>query len=307
MQRYLLMRGGQSLITLLGVSIIIFTLARLSGNPLDVLVPEESSPEVVEKISKLWGLDKPIYEQYIVFAGNAIRGNFGDSIKWQGQKAMDLVLARFPATLQLASLALVVAIGLSVPIGVMSAYRKGGLIDTFGKMIALLGQSAPSFWIAIVFIWVFAVNLRWFPTSGRGNGWEFMVLPAVALGWFPVASFMRLIRSAMLTSLDSEYVKLARAKGLPEWKVVWKHALKNASIPPITFFGILVARLLTGSVAVETVFAWPGVGLLALEAVNARDYQVVQATVMIVSGIFIFMNLLVDLAYAYLDPRVRFD
>jgi peptide/nickel transport system permease protein len=153
-------------------------------------------------------------------------------------------------------------------------------------------------------IWVFAVQLRWLPTSGRG-GIEHMILPGVALGWFPVAAFMRLIRSSMLTALDSEYVKLARLKGLPEWKVVWKHALKNAAIPPLTFFGILVARLLTGSVAIETVFAWPGVGLLALEAVNARDYQVVQAVVMIVSTIFIMMNLMVDLAYAYIDPRVR--
>ncbi len=306
MQRYLLIRAGQSLMTLVGVSIIIFTLARLSGSPVDVLVPPESSPETIAQVTKLWGLDKPIYEQYIVFAGNAVKGDFGNSIKWQGQKALDLVLSRFPATLQLASLALVVAIGLAVPIGVLSAYQKGGPMDTVGKLVALLGQSTPPFWLAIVFIWVFAVNLHWFPTSGRG-GFENMVLPAVALGWFPVAAFMRLIRSSMLTALDSEYVKLARAKGLPEWKVVWKHALKNAAIPPITFFGVLVARLLTGSVAIETVFAWPGVGLLALDAVNARDYQVVQATVLIVSSVFILMNLLVDLAYAYVDPRVRFD
>jgi len=304
MQRYLLIRFGQSLITLLGVSIIVFTLARLSGNPLDVLVPEESGPEVIEQISKLWGLDKPIHEQYVTFLTNAVRGDFGNSIKWQGQKAMDLVLQRFPATLQLASLAVVVAVGLSVPIGVLSAYKKGSWMDYTGKFIALLGQSSPSFWIGIMMIWVFAVQLRWLPTSGRG-GFEHMILPGVALGWFPVAAFMRLIRSSMLTALDSEYVKLARLKGLPEWKVVWKHALKNAAIPPITFFGILVARLLTGSVAIETVFAWPGVGLLALEAVNARDYQVVQAVVMIVSTIFIMMNLLVDLAYAYIDPRVR--
>jgi peptide/nickel transport system permease protein len=304
MQRYLLIRFGQSLITLIGVSIIVFTLARMSGNPLDVLVPEESGPEVIEQISKLWGLDKPWHEQYIVFITNAARGDFGNSIKWQGQKAMDLVMQRFPATLQLASLALVVAVILAVPIGVLSAYKKGSWMDYLGKSVALLGQSSPSFWIGIMLIWVFAVQFRLLPTSGRGE-WTHMILPGVALGWFPVAAFMRLIRSSMLTALDSEYVKLARLKGVPEWKIIWKHALKNAAIPPITFFGILVARLLTGSVAIETVFAWPGVGLLALEAVNARDYQVVQAVVMIVSGIFIFMNLLVDLAYAYVDPRVR--
>ncbi len=304
MQRYLAIRFGQSLVTLLGVSIIVFSLARLSGNPLDVLVPEESGPEVIEQISHLWGLDKPVHEQYFVFITNALQGDFGKSIKWQGQKAMDLVLGRFPATLQLASVAIVVAILLAVPIGVLSAYKKGSWMDYTGKMIALLGQSSPSFWIGIMMIWIFAVQLRWLPTSGRG-GLEYMILPGVALGWFPVAAFMRLIRSSMLTALDSEYVKLARLKGVPEWKIVWKHALKNAAIPPITFFGILVARLLTGSVAIEAVFAWPGVGQLALDAVNARDYQVVQATVMIVSTIFICMNLLVDLAYAYVDPRVR--
>ncbi len=304
MQRYLAIRFGQSLVTLLGVSIIVFSLARLSGNPLDVLVPEESGPEVIEQISHLWGLDKPVHEQYFIFITNALQGDFGKSIKWQGQKAMDLVLGRFPATLQLASVAIVVAIFLAVPIGVLSAYKKGTWMDYLGKLIALLGQSSPSFWIGIMMIWVFAVQLRWLPTSGRG-GLEYMILPGVALGWFPVAAFMRLIRSSMLTALDSEYVKLARLKGVPEWKIVWKHALKNAAIPPITFFGILVARLLTGSVAIEAVFAWPGVGQLALDAVNARDYQVVQAVVMIVSTIFIFMNLLVDLAYAYVDPRVR--
>lgn len=306
MQRYLLIRFGQSILTLIGVSIIIFSLARLSGNPLDVLVPEESSPEIRAQVEKLWGLDKPIHEQYLVFVSNAVRGDFGKSIKWQGQSALDLVLGRFPATLQLSSLALVVAILLAVPIGVLSAYKKGSWMDTLAKFIALLGQSAPSFWIAIMLIWLFAVQLHWLPTSGRG-GLEHMILPGVALGWFPVAAFMRLLRSSMLTALDSEYVKLARIKGLPEWKIVWKHALKNAAIPPITFFGILVARLLTGSLVIETVFAWPGVGLLSLEAVNARDYQVVQASVMIVSSIFIFMNLMVDIAYAYVDPRVRFS
>lgn len=304
MRRYLLVRVGQSVLTLFCVSIIIFTLVRLSGSPLHVLVPEGASPEATQRIARLWGLDKPVYEQYAVFVTNALRGDLGDSFKWQGEKALNLVLARLPATFELAALALVIATALAVPVGVMSAYRKGGRLDTLGKGLALLGQSAPPFWIGIVLIWVAAVNLRLLPTSGSGT-WQHIILPAFVLGWFPAAAFMRLVRSAMLTALDTEYVKLARAKGLPEWKVVWKHAFKNAAIPPLTFFGILVGRLLAGSVAVESVFAWPGVGLLALDAVSARDYQVVQATVMVVSLIFIGVNLLVDVAYAYLDPRVR--
>jgi peptide/nickel transport system permease protein len=269
-----------------------------------VLVPESASPEAKQRISQLWGLDKPIYEQYAIFASNAIRGDLGDSIKFQGEPALNLVLERFLSTLQLAAVALVIATAIAVPVGVMSAYRKGGWLDTIGRGIALFGQSAPPFWIGIVLIWVFAVNLSLFPTSGSGS-WQHMVLPAIVLGWFPAAALMRLVRSAMLTSLDSEYVKLARAKGLAERKVLWKHAFKNAAIPPFTFFGIMVGRLLAGSVAVESVFAWPGVGRLALDAVSARDYQVVQATVIVASFTFIVVNLLVDLAYAYLDPRVR--
>jgi peptide/nickel transport system permease protein len=178
-------------------------------------------------------------------------------------------------------------------------------MDTLGKIIALLGQSLPTFWLGIVLIWVFAANLGWFPTSGRG-GLQNIVLPGIALGWFSVAAFMRLIRSSMLNVLDTEYVKLARVKGLPERKVIWKHALKNASIAPITFFGAIIVQLITGSVTIETVFSWPGVGLLALEAVNARDYQVVQAVAFLGSAAFVFMNLLLDIAYAYIDPRVRY-
>ena len=306
MQRFVLIRIGQSLVTLVGVSLVVFTLARLTGNPLDVLLPPDAPPESFARISVLWGLDKPVHEQYVVFARNALRGNFGESYKWRGESAMGLVVNRLPATLQLAGLAILFSVLLSVPIGVMSAAHRGSWFDSFGKLIALFGQSMPSFWLGIVLIWIFAVQLRWFPTSGRG-GLESMVLPAIAMGWFSVAAFTRLIRSSMLEVLDSEYVKLARIKGLPEWKVIWKHGLKNAAIPPLTYFGLVIASMVTGSVVVETVFAWPGVGLLALQAVLARDYQVVQAVAMTVSVVFVSMNLLVDVLYGYLDPRIRFS
>jgi peptide/nickel transport system permease protein len=305
MQRYILIRLIQSVFTLIGVSIIVFSLARLSGNPLDVLLPDEADDETFERISELWGLNDPWYVQYFTFVKNASRGEFGPSFKWQGRTAMELVFLHLPATLQLAGFSILVSVVLAVPIGVMSAVKKGTMLDTVGKLVALLGQSLPSFWLAIVMIWIFAVKLGWFPTSGRG-GFDHMVLPAVALGWFSVASFMRLTRSSMLNVLDSEYIKLARIKGLPEWKVIWKHGLKNAAIPPLTVFGAIVVGQMTGSVTIETVFAWPGIGLLALQAVNARDYQVIQAVTMFISVLFIGMNLLIDILYAYIDPRIRF-
>ncbi len=305
MQRYILMRLIQSVFTLIGVSIIVFSLARLSGNPLDVLLPDEADDETFERISELWGLNDPWYVQYFTFVKNASRGEFGPSFKWQGRTAMELVLLHLPATLQLAGFSILVSVFLAVPIGVMSAVKKGTMLDTVGKLVALLGQSLPSFWLAIVMIWIFAVKLGWFPTSGRG-GFDHMILPGIALGWFSVASFMRLTRSSMLNVLDSEYIKLARIKGLPEWKVIWKHGLKNAAIPPLTVFGAIVVGQMTGSVTIETVFAWPGIGLLALQAVNARDYQVIQAVTMFISVLFIGMNLLIDILYAYIDPRIRF-
>ena len=305
MQRYIIIRLVQSIFTLIGVSIIVFSLARLSGNPLDVLLPPEADDETFRRISELWGLNEPWYSQYFTFVKNVSRGEFGPSFRWQGRTAMELVLLHLPATLQLAVISIGVSVLLAVPIGVMSAVKKGTMVDTMGKLIALLGQSLPSFWLAIVLIWIFAVQLGWFPTSGRG-GISNMILPAVAMGWFSVASFMRLTRSSMLNVMDSEYIKLARIKGLKEWKVVWKHGLKNAAIPPLTVFGAIVVGQMTGSVTIETVFAWPGIGLLALQAVNSRDYQVIQAVTMFISVLFIGMNLLIDILYAYIDPRIRF-
>ena len=231
MQRYILIRLFQAVIALVGVSIIVFTLVRVSGSPLDVLTPIDASPDDLARVSALWGLDKPLLQQYLVFVGNALQLDFGPSLKFQGQSAMSLIGASIPATLQLTGFALLFSIMMAVPIGVISAVKKGTIFDAAGKTVALLGQSLPSFWLAIVLIWVFSVTLGWLPVSGR-DGFLNMILPGVALGWFSVAAFMRLTRSAMLNVLDSEYIKFARVKGLSESKVVWKHALKNAAIPP---------------------------------------------------------------------------
>ena len=305
MQRYIAKRALQSLLAIWVMSLIVFSLARVSGNPLDVMLPLEAGPEDYERVSKHWGLDQPLSTQYFIFLSRAVRGDFGNSWKWHGHSAMGLVWQRLPATLQLAGFSLFVSIVVALPVGVMSAVKKDTGWDSVAKIIALLGQSLPGFWLGIVLMWIFAVHLGWFPTSGRG-GIQYMILPAITLGWFQVAVIMRLVRSSMLDVLDSEFVKLTRIKGLSELKVVWKHCLRNAAITPLTFFAIIAGVLLTGSVVTESVFSWPGTGLLVVDAVRARDFQVVQAVVIVFAGIFILTNLLVDILYAYLDPRIRY-
>jgi peptide/nickel transport system permease protein len=305
MQRYILRRFLQSLLAIWVMSLVVFSLARVTGNPLDVMLPLEAGPEEYARVAQHWGLDKPLYTQYVIFLAKAIQGDFGQSWKWHGYSAMGLVWQRLPATLQLAGFALLISVVIALPIGVLSAVWKGTAWDSVAKVIALLGQSLPGFWLGIVLMWIFAVNLGWFPTSGKG-GLQYMILPAITLGWFQVAAIMRLTRSSMLEVLDSEFVKLTRIKGLAEWKVVWKHCLRNAAIAPLTYFAIIAGVLLTGSVVTESVFSWPGTGLLVVDAVRARDFQVVQAVVIVFAGIFILTNLLVDILYAYLDPRIRY-
>ena len=304
MQRFIAVRALQSLLAILVMSLIVFGLARLSGNPLDVMLPIEAVQEDYDRLEKHWGLDKPLYQQYFIFVGKALQGDFGQSLKYQGQSAMGLVVQRLPATLELALSALFVSALLALPIGVLAAVAKGTKWDTAAKIMALLGQSLPTFWLGIVLMWIFAVLVDWLPASGSGT-WKHLILPAIALGWFQVAAIMRLVRSSMLDVLDSEFVKLARVKGISEGKVVWKHCLRNAGIAPLTYFAIIAGSLLTGSVVIETVFTWPGVGLLVVDAVRSRDFQVVQAVVILFAGIFILCNLLVDIMYAYLDPRIR--
>jgi len=311
MQRYILVRVSQSFLVLLAVSIIIFGLARLSGNPLDLLVPEDAEPEDIVDMERKWGLDRPLHVQYFTFLSNALRGDFGKSLRYTDRDAMQMVMQRFPATLLLAGLALVISTSIAVPVGVLSALKKDTPADFTAKIFALLGQSAPSFWVGIMLMWIFAVELGWLPTSGTGEpGFDRVVhllLPALSIGWYQVAALMRLVRSSMLEVLDSEFIKLARIKGVTETRVVWKHALRNAAIAPITLFGLLVAQLVTGTVVTETVFAYPGVGLLAVDAIRYRDFQVMQTIVVVFAVIFVGVNLMVDIVYAYVDPRIRYS
>ena len=305
MQRFILIRVFHSILALLAISMIIFFLARISGDPIEMLLPIEATDEEFEQVRAAWGLDKPLPVQYITYLGNVLRGNFGQSIKWQGEDAISLVLERFPATLELAFLSLGVSAAIALPIGVIVAVKKDTGIDFAGKIIALMGQSLPSFWLGLMLMWIFSVQFGLLPTSGHGT-LRHLILQSIALGYFQVAAVMRLTRSSMLEVLDTEFVKLARIKGLSETKVIWKHCLRNALIAPLTYFGLILGGFLTGSVVTETVFTWPGVGLLAVDAVRARDFQVVQSVVVFFAFIFIVCNLVVDILYAYLDPRIRY-
>lgn len=306
MKHYLIKRVVQALITLLAMSVVVFGLARITGNPSDTLLPIEATAEDRARIVEYWGLDQPLHLQYLQFIGNAIRGEFGESWRWPGRNALELVLQRIGNTLELGLVALVFSIVVAVPIGVISAVHKGSPIDSIGKTIAILGQSLPHFWIGIIFMWVLAVNLKWLPSSGRGTI-SHLIMPAVVIGWFQIAALMRLVRSAMLEALDSQYVQLARVKGVSRRSLIWKHCLRNAALPPLTYSGIMISYLVVGSITTEVVFSWPGVGQLVVDAVRVRDFHVVQAVTMVFAVVIILVNLLVDILYAYVDPRIRYD
>ncbi|HUV74451.1 MAG TPA: ABC transporter permease [Anaerolineae bacterium] len=306
MQRFIVRRLLQGLVTLFLVSIIVFILGRLTGDPVALLLSEFSTFEDKERLARQLGLDKPLVEQYAIFVWNAVRGDLGRSIRGDHAPALKLVLDRFPATLQLATISTALSFLIGLPLGVLAALKRGSVVDTLSRVLALLGQATPVFWLGIVAMYAFSVRLGWLPTSGYGKPEQF-VLPVFALGAFMVAAFLRLTRSGMMEALDSEYVKLARIKGLSETTVVWKHALRNSLIPVITYLGTVFGRMVTGTVVVETVFAWPGVGRLAYDAVMLRDFPVLQAVVLFMASAFLVINLVVDILYAYVDPRIRYS
>ena len=305
MRRYLLRRVLLGIVTLIGVSIIIFVASRLSGDVALLLAPQEATDEEIQDIRVQLGLDKPIPVQYYFFVKDALRGEFGQSIRYH-RPVMEVILSRVPGTVELVGVAFIFSILSGVLLGTISATRRDSWMDLSGKLFALLGQSMPGFWIGIMAILVFAVHLGWLPTSGRG-GISHLVLPAFSLGWYSIASIMRVTRSSMLDVLDSEYIKMARIKGNPQRVVVWKHALRNALIPVIGLGGMQLTHLIGGAVIVESVFSWPGLGSLIVDAVYARDYPLVQACVFLISFFFISLNLIVDLLYGLIDPRIRYE
>ena len=304
MIRFVLARLLQSLVALAILSVVVFILARATGDPLHLILPMSATQEDYAEARRYLGLDRPYVEQYFSFVGKAIQGDFGNSLRAR-RPVIELIQERLPNSLKLAVFAMCVSLAMAFPLGVMAAVKKGTSVDRVAQVIAVLGQSLPTFWLAIVLVEFIAGRLQWLPAAGNDAGLASYVLPGFTLGWFVVAGMMRLLRSSMLEVLDSDYVKLARVKGVVERRVVWMHALKNALIPVVTFAGIYFAILVTTAIVVETVFAWPGLGRLAYEGISSRDFPVIQAVVLTTAAIVAVVSLCVDCLYAVIDPRIR--
>jgi len=302
---FLLRRLIRSLIVLWGISTIVFVVMRLSGDPVTLLLPQDATQADVERVTQQLGLDKPLWTQYVIFLANLSRLNFGTSIHLR-QPAFNMAVERLPATLELAVAAFAFAVVIGLPIGVLAARKPYSLFDNVAMLCAAVGQAAPTFFVGIMLILILSLWVGIFPTSGRG-GFDHLVLPAITLGAYALASIARLTRSAMLEVIRKDYIRTARAKGLAERVIIWRHAFKNTAIPVVTIMGIQLGALLGGAVVTETVFSWPGIGRLAIQSIYNRDYAVVQATVFLTAFWFVLLNFAVDVIYGWLDPRIRYN
>jgi len=305
MKRFIIKRLGLAIVTLFLLSLTIFLLMRVTGDPAVLLAEPGASQADLDAIRAQFGLDRPLWVQYASFIAHLVRGDFGQSFYYRTD-VFELYLSRLPASLLLASAAMTFSLIIGIPTGIIAAVRVNQWWDSAGKIFALLGLSMPSFWVGLIMILFFSVYLGWLPSSGSGTVLH-LVMPSIALGWVFAAAHMRLTRSSMLEVLGSEYVKLARLKGLPEALVISKHALKNALIPVLTLAGINLVIMVNVAIVVETVFAWPGVGRLLYEGIAFRDFPVVQATVLLGGVMIVVVNLVVDILYAVIDPRIRYE
>ncbi|RPH84034.1 MAG: ABC transporter permease [Candidatus Rokuibacteriota bacterium] len=303
MARYLIGRLAQTVLSMLVVISIVFVLTRLSGNPVFLLLDVNATARDQEILTRHLGLDKPLPVQYALYVANLARGDFGNSIISR-RPVVEHIWERLPATVELGFVAMFLSVLIGVPLGMYSAVRRGGMLDTGARVFAVLGQSMPAFWLGLMLILFFGVVLGVLPAGGRGTIWH-LILPAFTLGYFTSAAILRLTRSAMLEVLGSDYIKFARLKGLHEQVVLWKHGLRNALLPVVTFAVLLFVQFLGGAVVTETVFAWPGLGRLILESITTRDYPIVQAGVLVLSALYLTGNLCVDLLYSYLNPKIR--
>ena len=303
MKRFLAKRLIASIVIMWFATAVVFGLSRAAGDPTFLFISEYTTDEVIAEWRKEFGLDRPYPIQYLSWLGTAVRGDFGASLN-EARPAIDVVVQRLPATLQLAAVSFVFAIAIGIPIGVLSAVKRGSWWDLGGRVFALIGQATPNFWMGIMLVLLFSVQFELLPTSGRG-GIDHYVLPAITLGSGSAAGLVRLTRSAMLEMLDSEFVKFARSKGVPAHTVVWKHAFRNSLIVPVTYAGLILAAFTTGTVVVETVFGWPGIGRLAVTAINDNDFPVMSATVLLFTLMYLVVNFIVDISYALIDPRIR--
>ena len=307
MQGYIIKRVLIAVFTIFAVLTVVFFVFRLGpADPVSVMLPPNATPKDAENLTRKFGLDKPLMVQYGNYLKNAFKGDFGESFRFD-EPALKVLFERFPATLKLGLLAFIISIGVGLSIGVYSAVKPDSLVDKFGRVLALAGMSLPSFWVGIMLILFFGVFLRWLPIAGRGTLLHY-VMPAFCMSLFPIALITRLSRSSMLDALKSDYVVMARIKGVPEYYVILLHAFKNASIPIITvIFGIFGAFMVGSAVIVEYIFSWPGIGRLVMESFFARDFPVVQVFVIFVTFMVVTLNLIVDIIYAYIDPRIRYQ
>ena len=303
MARFLARRLVMVLITLWVVSVLVFSMSRWQGDPRMMFLQRGTSLETWDAWGREFGLDKPLPVQYLVWLGNALRGNLGDSL-WERRPVLEAIWQRLPPTVLLGLSTLGFTL-LGVPLGILSAVKRGSFLDVAGRFLAIAGQALPSFWVGLMLILVFSVQLGWLPAA-KMHGWKSFILPTLTLGGLGSAGLLRLVRSSMLNVLDEEYIKLARSKGASRWAVIWKHALKNALIPPLTYAGLLLAGIVTGTVIVESVFGWPGIGRLAVLAALENDYPLVAGILLLFTFMYIGVNLVVDLVQAYIDPRIRY-
>ncbi|HKD29458.1 MAG TPA: ABC transporter permease [Xanthobacteraceae bacterium] len=305
MTRFITRRLAYSLLSLFLLSLTIFLFVRLTGDPAVLFVEPGASQSDLEAIRQQFGLDQPVWVQYVSFIASLVQGDFGQSFYYR-TPVFELYLSRLPNSLLLATAAMAFSLLIGIPSGILAAVRVGRFWDSAGKVFALLGLSLPSFWVGLVLILFFSVYLGWLPSSGSGTA-AHLVMPAFALGWYFAAAHMRLTRSSMLEVLGSEYIKLARLKGLPESLVIAKHAFKNALIPVLTLAGINLVIMINVAVVVETVFAWPGIGRLLYEGITFRDFPVVQGVVLMGGGMIVVVNLVIDILYGVIDPRIRLE
>jgi len=303
--KFFVRRISFAALVLLLISVFVFSLSRASGDPRNVYLDEYATDEMYEAWGVKLGLDKPLYIQYLTWLGDVVRADFGVSL-YHNRPPYDLIKERLPATISLAAIAFCWALLVGIPLGVLSAVKRGTLADYFARGFALLGQAMPVFWVALMAILIFAVELGWLPTSRRG-GLNSYIMPALCLGWLPAAALLRITRGSMLEILDGEFIKLARAKGVSPNVVIWKHAFRNALIAPVTLAAIIIASFLTGTVVIEAVFAWPGLGGLSIDAIKNNDFPMMAAIILLFGVFYLLANMLVDLLYMVLDPRVRLE
>lgn len=304
MLNYILKRLFFSIFVLFGVATIVFFLVRMTGDPVAIMLSPDATQEQIDQLRASLGLDKPLIEQYLIYLGDLIQLDFGRSLRY-ADSAFALIIERLPKTLMLAGTAMLISLCVAIPTGIIAALKKGSIFDQGIMALSMVGQSMPVFWIGILLILFFAVDLGWLPTGGYGTV-KHLVMPAVALAFGLIPLVTRLLRSSLIEVLETDYIRTARAKGFMPKAVIFKHALKNSLLPVITVVGLQMGALLGGSVVTESVFAWPGVGQMLVQAITNRDFPLVQAIIIMLSAAFVFINLIVDIIYVFVDPRIQY-